>query len=70
MSEDEDSTTIKCTSDIFKRVIAEIQGAMQRPGFRMTDEEPGAADLGCEIADRRPKRLLIETIDRQTGVPS
>ena len=62
MSEDEDPTTVKRSSDIFKRVIAELQGAMQRHGFRMIDEESVAADLGWEITDRRPKRQLIETI--------
>ena len=62
MSEDEDPTTVKRSSDIFKRVIAELQGAMQRHGFRMIDEESVAADLGWVITDRRPKRQLIETI--------
>ena len=62
MSEDEDPNTVKRSSDIFKRVIAELQGAMQRHGFRMIDEESVAADLGWEITDRRPKRQLIETI--------
>ena len=62
MSEDEDPTTVKRSSDIFKRVIAELQGAMQRHGFRMIDEESVAADLGWEIADRRPKHQLVETI--------
>ena len=62
MSEDEDPTTVKRSSDIFKRVIAELQGSMQRHGFRLIDEESVAADLGWEITDRRPKRQLIETI--------
>ena len=62
MGEDEDPTTVKRSSDIFKRVIAELQGAMQRYGFRMIDEESVAADLGWQISDRRPKRQLIETI--------
>ena len=62
MSEDEDPNTVKRSSTIFKRVIAELQGAMQRHGFRMIDEESVAADLGWTITDRRPKRQLIETI--------
>ena len=62
MGEDEDPTTVKRSSDIFKRVIAELQGAMQRYGFRMIDEESVAADLEWKISDRRPKRQLIETI--------
>ena len=62
MGEDEDPTTVKRSSDIFKRVIAELQGSMQRYGFRMIDEESVAADLEWKISDRRPKRQLIETI--------
>ena len=62
MGEDEDPETVKRSSDIFKRVIAELRGAMQRYGFRMIDEESVAADLEWKISDRRPKRQLIETI--------
>ncbi len=62
VSEDEDPTTVKRSSDIFKRVIAELQGAMQRHGFRMIDEESVAVDLGWEISDRRSKRDLIQAI--------
>ena len=61
-SEDEDPNTVKRSSDIFKRVIAELQDSMERHGFRMIDEESVAADLGWEITDRRPKRELIERI--------
>ena len=53
MSEDEDPTTVKRSSDIFKRVIAELRSSMQRHGFRMIDEESVAVDLGWTIADRR-----------------
>ena len=62
MSEDEDPTTVKRSSDIFKRVIAELRGAMQRHGFRMIDEESVAVDLGWTVRDRRPKTELIETV--------
>ena len=62
MSEDEDPTTVKRSSDIFKRVIAELRGAMQRHGFRMVDEESVAVDLGWTVRDRRPKTELIETV--------
>ena len=57
-----DPNSVKRSSDIFKRVIAELRGAMQRHGFRMIDEESVAVDLGWEITDRRPKSELIETI--------
>ena len=62
MSEDEDPTTVKRSSDIFKRVIAELRGAMQRHGFRMIDEESVAVDLGWKVRDRRAKTELIETV--------
>ena len=62
MSEDEDPTTVPRSSDIFKRVSAELQGAMQRHGFRMVDEESVAVDLGWEVRDRRSKTELIETV--------
>ena len=62
MSEDEDPNTVKRSSDIFKRVIAELKGAMQRHGFRMVDEESVAVDLGWDVRDRRPKTELIETV--------
>ena len=60
MSEDENPNTVKRSSNIFKRVIAELQSSMQRHGFRMIDEESVAVDLGWTISDRRPKRELIE----------
>ena len=62
MSEDEDPTTVTRSSDIFKRVLAELKGAMQRHGFRMIDEESVAVDLGWTITDRRPKSDLLEAI--------
>lgn len=62
MGEDEDPNTVKRSSDIFKRVNAELKGAMQRHGFRMIDEESVAVDLGWEITERRPKTELIEGI--------
>ena len=62
VSEDEDPTTVKRSSDIFKRVLAELRGSMQRHGFRMIDEESVAVDLGWTISDRRSKMQLIEAI--------
>ena len=62
MGEDEDPNSVKRSSDIFKRVNAELKGAMQRHGFRMIDEESVAVDLGWEITERRPKTELIEGI--------
>ena len=62
MGEDEDPNTVVRSSDIFKRVIAELRGSMQRHGFRMIDEESVAVDLGWTISDRRSKMDLLETI--------
>ena len=60
VGEDEDKTTVKRSSDIFKRVIAELRHGMKRTGFRMIDEESVAVDLGWKIRDRRPKMELIQ----------
>jgi hypothetical protein len=62
VSEDEDPNSVKRSSTIFKRVIAELQGAMQRHGFQMLDEESIASDLEWTISDRRSKRSLIDAI--------
>ena len=62
MSEDENPDTVKRSSNIFKRVIAELASSMQRHGFRTLDEESIAVDLGWTIGDRRPKRELIERV--------
>ena len=62
VSEDEDPNSVRRSSDIFKRVIAELGVSMQWHGFRVLDEESLAADLGWTIADRRSKLELIEAI--------
>ena len=62
MGEDEDPASVVRSSDIFKRVLAELRGAMQRHGFRMIDEESVAVDLGWTITERRPKAELLESI--------
>ena len=62
VSEDEDPTTVRRSSDIFKRVIAELRVSMQWHGFRMIDEESVAVDLGWTISDRRSKMELLESI--------
>ena len=58
--EDEDKTTVKRSSDIFKRVIAELRHGMKRTGFRMVDEESVSVDLGWKVRDRRPKTELLQ----------
>ena len=66
VGEDEDKTTVKRSSDIFKRVLAELTHGMKRTGFRMVDEESVAVDLGWKVKDRRPKRELIEVAKLMT----
>ena len=66
VGEDEDKTTVKRSSDIFKRVIAELKHGMKRTGFRMVDEESVAVDLGWTIRDRRPKMELIQVAKLMT----
>ena len=58
--EDEDRTSVRRSSDIFKRVLAELKHGMKRTGFRMVDEESVAVDLDWKIRDRRPKSELIQ----------
>ncbi len=59
VAEDEDKTTVRRGSDIFKRVIAQLRHGMKRIGFRMLDEESVTVDLGWKIQDRRKKTELI-----------
>ncbi|MEQ9328726.1 MAG: hypothetical protein RJQ21_15705 [Rhodospirillales bacterium] len=60
MPEDSDPRTVKRSSDINKRVIAELKDSMLRHGFRMVDEEAIASRLGWKVLDRRPKTQLFE----------
>lgn len=60
MGEDSDPRSVIRSSDIFKRVLAELKGSMQRQGFRMVDEEMIAVTLGWRITTRRPKTELIQ----------
>lgn len=64
--EDEDPSTVKRSSDIFKRVLAQLKESMKREGFRMLDEEAVAAQLGWKTRDRRPKTELIESAKLMT----
>lgn len=60
MGEDSDPSSVKRSSDIYKRVLAELKGSMMRYDFKMVDEEMAAVDLGWRITDRRPKTELME----------
>ena len=58
-AEDEDPTTVRRGSDIYKRTIAELKSPLRRQGFAVIDEEAVAVDQRWEIRDRRPKTELI-----------
>ena len=58
-AEDEDPTTVRRGSDIYKRTIAELKSPLRRQGFAVIDEEAVAVDQRWEISDRRPKTELI-----------
>jgi hypothetical protein len=61
--EDEDETSVRRSSDMFKRVVAELRRAMQFRGFQMLDEESLFADFGIvHIPDRRTKSELVTDI--------
>lgn len=67
MGEDEDLSTAPRSSDMFKRVIAEMNAGMARQGFRVVDEESVAVDLGWRMRDRRPKYELIQAVKLMNG---
>ena len=58
-AEDEDPTTVRRGSDIYKRTIAELKSPLRRQGFVVVNEEAVAVDQRWEIRDRRPKTDLI-----------
>jgi hypothetical protein len=59
MAEDSDPRTVRRSSDINKRVMAELKQSMMNHGFRMRDEEMLAVQLGWDVRDRRPKTELV-----------
>ena len=59
-AEDEDPTTVRRSSDIYKRTIAELKSPLRRQGFAVISEEAVAVDQRWEIQDRRPKKDLID----------
>jgi hypothetical protein len=63
MSEDSDPNSVKRSSDIFRRVITELQDQMQRYDYYVIDEEFIAGKLGWKVRDRRPKTELVEFVD-------
>jgi len=62
MGEDSDANSVVRTSNIYKRVLAELASQLGRHGYRMVDEEMLAVDFGWRITQRRPKTELIEGV--------
>ena len=68
--EDEDPKSIRRSSDMAKRVRAELSTAMQFLGFRMMDEESILADLRAPaITDRTSKIELVSIIKIMNSSP-
>jgi hypothetical protein len=63
MLEDADPRSVVRTSEIARRVAAELKRSMQDEGFRMLDEEMIAVELGWKIVVRRPRTDLIEAMN-------
>lgn len=60
--EDSDPNSVKRNSEVFKRVIAQLQESFGRAGYFVIDEDILAVRLGFSINSRRPKAELIETL--------
>jgi hypothetical protein len=60
LGEDSDKRSVKRSSDIFRRVMAQLQEQMSRYNYLVVDEDMIAASLEWKIMDRRPKQELIE----------
>ncbi|MGF1544884.1 MAG: hypothetical protein ACFB00_10345 [Parvularculaceae bacterium] len=62
MAEDSDKNSVKRSSDIFYRVVSEMQEQFAREGFWVIDESFLAAELDWTIRDRRPRQELAEVV--------
>ncbi len=62
MGEDSDPMSVARTSDIFRRVISQIQEQMSRYDFYVIDEEILAVELGWQVRARRPKTELMQVV--------
>jgi len=60
LGEDSDKRSVKRSSDIFRRVMAQLQEQMSRYNYLVVDEDMIAASLDWKMSDRRPKQELIE----------
>ncbi|MBT3305350.1 MAG: hypothetical protein HN377_02605 [Alphaproteobacteria bacterium] len=62
MGEDSDPMSVARTSDIFRRVVSQIQEQMSRYDFYVIDEEILAVEMGWQVRARRPKTELIQVV--------
>ena len=60
--EDSDSNSVGRNSEIFKRVISQLQESLGRGGYYVIDEDMLAVKLGFAFNSRRPKAELVETL--------
>ena len=63
MGEDSDPMSVARTSDIFRRVISQLQEQMSRYDFFVVDEEAVAVRMGWQVRARRPKTELLQVMD-------
>ena len=69
MADDEDRTTVRRSSAIFKRAVGRLRDGLKQGGFRMIDEESVAKGLDLEVRDRRSRREVVEIAElvRKSG---
>lgn len=60
--EDSNHNSVKRTSEVFRRVISQLQESMNRGGYYVLDEDMLGVKLGFSFNSRRPKTELIETL--------
>ena len=60
--EDSNKNSIERTSEVFKRVISQLQESLSRGNYYVIDEDMLGVKLGFSFNSRRPKTELIETL--------
>lgn len=60
--EDSNKNSTVRTSEVFKRVISQLQESMARSGYEVIDEDMLGIKLGFSFNSRRPKTELVETL--------
>jgi hypothetical protein len=62
VGEDSDRNSINRNSEIFRRVISQLQESLNRGGYQVIDEDMLSVKLGFSFNSNRPKTELIETL--------